>query len=152
MTSKKGKSDVESMWLYEKLIRNRSRWFDSVVKMESLMPEQAAPRQLTLEIERGESVAVVRCHGHLVSGLSSVLYSNVRPLISNSKRVVLDMSDMTAIDSVGVGTLVGLYTSAKGAGCELQLLNIGKRVRELLGLTHLLDVFTVIGEHGGLKF
>ena len=112
------------------------------------MPDQAAPRQLTLEIERTDSVAVVRCHGQLVSGLTGVLYSNVRPLISNTKRVVLDMSDITAIDSVGLGTLVGLYTSSKTAGCELQLLNIGKRVRELLGLTHLLDVFTVIGERG----
>ncbi len=112
------------------------------------MPDQAAPRRLTLEIERADNVAVVRCHGQLVSGLTGVLYSNVRPLISNSKRVVLDMSDITAIDSVGLGTLVGLYTSSKTAGCELQLLNIGKRVRELLGLTHLLDVFTVIGEHG----
>ncbi len=58
------------------------------------------------------------------------------------------MSDITAIDSTGLGTLVGLYTSSTTAGCELQLLNIGKRVRELLGLTHLLDVFTVIGKHG----
>jgi len=122
--------------------------FDSVPKTESLMPDQAAPRRLTLEIERADDVAVVRCHGHLVSGLTNVLYSNVRPLISNSKRVVLEMSDISAIDSVGLGTLVGLYTSSKTAGCELQLLNIGKRVRELLGLTHLLDVFTVIGEHG----
>ena len=112
------------------------------------MPDQAAPRQLTFEIEHTDSVAVVRCHGQLVSELTGVLYSNVRPLISNTKRVVLDMSDITAIDSVGLGTLVGLYTSSKTAGCKLQLLNIGKRVRELLGLTHLLDVFVVIGERG----
>ena len=112
------------------------------------MPDQAAPRRLTLEIERADDVAVVKCHGQLVSGLTNVLYSNVRPLISEKKRVVLEMSEITAIDSVGLGTLVGLYTSSKTAGCELQLLNIGKRVRELLGLTHLLDVFTVIGEHG----
>jgi anti-sigma B factor antagonist len=52
------------------------------------------------------------------------------------------------MDSMGLGTLVGLYTSAKAAGCELQLLKIGQRVRELLGLTHLLDVFSIIGEHG----
>lgn len=148
MTSKKGDSDVGSTRLYERLIRSRSQCVDSTLKTERLMPDQAVPRRLTLEIERADDVAVVRCHGHLVSGLTNVLYSNVRPLISNSKRVVLEMSDISAIDSVGLGTLVGLYTSSKTAGCELQLLNIGKRVRELLGLTHLLDVFTVIGEHG----
>jgi anti-sigma B factor antagonist len=52
------------------------------------------------------------------------------------------------MDSMGLGTLVWLYTTARTAGCELVLLNIGKRIRELLGLTNLLGVFTIIGEHG----
>ncbi len=42
---------------------------------------------------------------------------------------------------MGLGTLMSLYTSARTSGCEMQLLNIGKRVRELLGLTNLLSVF-----------
>ena len=113
------------------------------------MPDQPAPRRLTLEIERSnESLTIVRCQGHLISGLTDVLYSNVRPMIQANKRVVLDLSELTWMDSMGLGALVGLYTSAKAAGCELQLLKIGKRVRELLGLTHLLDVFSIIGEHG----
>lgn len=112
------------------------------------MPEQPTPRHLTLEIERKDNLAIVRCHGQLVSGLTDILYSNVRPMIPGTKRIVLDLSDITWMDSMGLGSLVGLYTSAKAAGCELQLLKIGKRVRELLGLTHLLDVFAIIGEHG----
>ena len=83
------------------------------------MPDQADPRYLTLEIERTDNVAIVRCHGQLVSGLTGVLYSNVRPLISNSKRVVLDMSEITAIDSMGLGTLVGLYTSVEDGGVRV---------------------------------
>ena len=112
------------------------------------MPAQPAPRTLTLEIERKENRVIVRCHGQLVSGLTDILHSNVRPIIPTTKRIVLDLSDLTYMDSMGLGTLVGLYTSARTAGCELQLLQIGQRVRELLGLTHLLDVFTIIGEHG----
>ena len=113
------------------------------------MPEQPAPRRLTLEIERcNESLTIVRCQGQLVSGLTDVLHSNVRPMIQANKRIVLDLSELTWMDSMGLGALVGLYTSAKAAGCELQLLKIGKRVRELLGLTHLLDIFSIIGEHG----
>jgi anti-sigma B factor antagonist len=112
------------------------------------MPEEPAPRRLTLDIERKDDVVIVRCHGQLVSGLTDTLYSNVRPLIPVTKRIVLDLSDLTWMDSMGLGTLVTLYTSAKAAGCDLQLLNIGKRIRELLGLTHLLSVFTIIGEHG----
>lgn len=112
------------------------------------MPEPPVPKHLTLNIERKDSFVIVRCHGQLVSGLTDVLHSNVRPLIPTTKRIVLDLSDLTFMDSMGLGTLVGLYTSAKAAGCELQLLKIGQRVRELLGLTHLLDVFSIIGEHG----
>jgi anti-sigma B factor antagonist len=117
-------------------------------KRETLMPEEPPPRRLTLEIDRKDELIIVRCHGQLVSGLTDTLYSNVRPLIPVTKRIVLDLSDLTWMDSMGLGTLVALYTSAKAAGCELQLLNIGKRIKELLGLTHLLDVFGVIGEHG----
>jgi anti-sigma B factor antagonist len=112
------------------------------------MPDQPAPKRLTLDIERKDDVTIVRCHGQLVSGLTEILHSKVRPLIPDTKRIVLDLSNITWMDSMGLGTLVGLYTSAKAAGCELQLLNIGKRIRELLGLTHLLDVFSIIGEHG----
>ena len=84
----------------------------------------------------------------LVSGLTDILYSKVRPMIPETKRLVLDLCDVQFMDSMGLGTLVSLYTSAQASGCELQLLKIGQRVRELLGITHLLDVFSIIGEHG----
>ena len=42
-----------------------------------------------------------------------------------------------------------LYVSAKAGGCILALMHLGKRVKELLGVTHLLGVLTVIGEHSG---
>jgi len=122
--------------------------YSTKFERESLMPEEPAPRRLTLEIERKDDVTIVRCHGQLVSGLTDTLYSNVRPLIPVTKRIILDLSDLTWMDSMGLGTLVWLYTSARAAGCELLLLNVGKRIRELLGLTNLLSVFTIIGEHG----
>ena len=109
--------------------------------------ERAAPF-LRLEIEHTDDLTIVRCHGQLVSELSNIFYSKVRPIIPATKRIVLDLSDVTRMDSMGLGTLVGLYTSARAAGCEMQLLHVGKRIRELLGLTNLLSVFTIIGEHG----
>jgi anti-sigma B factor antagonist len=113
------------------------------------MPEIATPpRYLTLEINRTGDEAIVLCHGFLVLGLSDTLVSNVRPLIPECKRIILDLSDLKHMDSMGLGTLVWLYTTARTSGCELVLLNIGKRVRELLGLTNLKSVFTIIGEHG----
>jgi anti-sigma B factor antagonist len=112
------------------------------------MPDQPVLPHLTLDIERTDKMTIVRCHGQIVSEVSNILYSKVRPMIPDTKRIVLDLSDVTRMDSMGLGTLVGLYTSARAAGCEMQLLNIGKRIRELLGLTNLLSVFTIIGEHG----
>jgi len=112
------------------------------------MPDKPAPPCLTLEIEHADDLTIVRCHGQLVFELSNIFYFKVRPIIPATKRIVLDLSDVTRMDSMGLGTLVGLYTSARAAGCEMQLLYVGKRIRELLGLTNLLSVFTIIGEHG----
>lgn len=112
------------------------------------MPEAAAASPLTFDIERKDTVAIVRCHGRLVAGGCDLLYSQVKQLIPGSKRIVLDLTDLTHMDSMGLGTLVRLYVSAKAAGCSLQLVNIGKRIRELLGMTNLMSVFTELGEQG----
>ena len=49
---------------------------------------------------------------------------------------------------MGLGTLVRLYASTRSRGIKLELVNLGKRVRELLSLTNLLSVFAIVGEHG----
>ena len=48
---------------------------------------------------------------------------------------------------MGLGALVRLYVAAKSAGSSLELTHLSQQIRNLLGLTHLLDVFTVIGEN-----
>jgi anti-anti-sigma factor len=60
---------------------------------------------------------------------------------------VLDLTDLTHMDSTGLGTVVRLYVHAKSAGCLLQLMNIGPSIRQLLGVTHLLSVLAFIGEN-----
>jgi anti-sigma B factor antagonist len=88
----------------------------------------------------------VRCHGKLVAGVNDVLYLKVRQLIPDTKRIVLDLTDLTRVDSMGLGSLVRLYVSARSAGCALELVHLGQQVRQLLGTTGLLSVFTVVGE------
>ncbi len=112
------------------------------------MSDQAAPNPFSLEIDRSPDVAVVRCRGRLVSGSHDAFYAEVRQLMPANKRIVLDLTDLTQMDSMGLGALVRLYVSAKSAGCDLQLINLGKRIRELLGMTGLLSAFTVIDESG----
>jgi anti-sigma B factor antagonist len=112
------------------------------------MSVKAAECTLTLEIERAHGKAIVRCKGRLVSGVEDILYTEVRQLFPDNKRVTLDLTDLTHMDSMGLGALVRLYVSARSAGCELVLINLGRQVRQLLGMTNLLAVFVVIGEHG----
>jgi anti-anti-sigma factor len=113
------------------------------------MSHTATVPVLTIEVEPcPDSVAVVRCHGKLVAGVTDVLLTGVRPLLPDHKRVVLDLSDLQHTDSMGMGALVRLYVAAKSAGCSLELAHLSKQIRHLLGVTHLLDVFVVVGETG----
>jgi anti-sigma B factor antagonist len=112
------------------------------------MPEKAVESPLTFDIERVGNVAIVRCHGRLVAGVNDLLYLRVKQLLPDTKRIVLDLTDLTRMDSMGLGTLARLYVSARSAGCDLQLMNLGKQVRQLLGTANLLSAFTVIGQHG----
>ena len=114
------------------------------------MPDATPASLLTLEVEHKGTTALVHLHGKLVAEVADGLYARVRKLIPDSKRIVLDLTDLSNMDSMGLGALVRLYVSAKTAGCSLELINLGKRVRELLGMTHLLSVFSTIGEHGGM--
>jgi anti-sigma B factor antagonist len=112
------------------------------------MQNAAAVKLLTLEVEHKGKFILVQCHGRLVAGVCNVLYTRVHELIPGSKRIVLDLTDLTFVDSMGLGTLVRLYVSAKSAGSCLELINLGKQVRELLGITNLLSVFADMCEQG----
>jgi len=112
------------------------------------MSDKATASLLTLDISRAGNAAVVRCHGKLVAGVNDILYTRVSQLIPGSKRIVLDLTNLARVDSMGLGTLVRLYVSARSAGCSLELVNLGKQLRQLLGTTGLMSVFVVIGEHG----
>jgi anti-sigma B factor antagonist len=112
------------------------------------MSDPAVACTLSLEIERKGDLALVRCHGKLIAEVSGNFYTRIRQLMPEHKRIVLDLTDLIHMDSMGLGTLVRLVVSAKSNGCSLELVNLGKRVRQLLGITNLLGIFTIIGESG----
>lgn len=112
------------------------------------MSQTAASHSLTFEIELKGSNAIVHCHGRLYAGVCNNLYTKVHPLIPDHKRIILDLTDLISVDSMGLGTLVRLYVSAKSGGSCLELINLGKQVRELLGITHLLSLFGDMCEKG----
>jgi len=110
------------------------------------MSDRVAPIHLALAIDRVGEIVVVRCNGRLVAGTSDRL-SEVRQLIPGCKRIMLDFADLSHMDSTGIGALIRLYVSAKSDGCVLEVINMGKSVRQLLGITHVLSMLESIGEH-----
>jgi anti-sigma B factor antagonist len=115
---------------------------------ESRMSSPAADAQFSLDVDLNLDRAVVHCHGRLVGYASSELSAAVRPLVKACKMVVLDLTDLTFMDSMALGTIVRLYVSAKSGGNRLELVNLTPRIRQLLGITNLLSVLTDLCESG----
>jgi len=63
--------------------------------------------------------------------------------LRKTPRIVLNLSDVTYIDSGGLGTLVGVYSSARAAGADIKLTGLGQRLRDVLQITKLATVFQV---------
>ena len=79
--------------------------------------------------------------GRITSNSTALLRTEVRGLIPGAKRIVLDLTDVTYMDSSGLGALVGLYVSARGQNCELKVIHLNQRLQELFRLTKLASVF-----------
>ena len=101
--------------------------------------------QLRLNVRTlNDGIVVVDSVGRIVFGEeSSELRDRVRALISPGSRIVLNLGEVTYIDSGGLGTLVALYTTARNAGASVKLANLTNRVGDLLQVTKLLTVFDV---------
>jgi len=101
--------------------------------------ESAAPASdLKLETEKKSATeVVVRCSGRIVSGTTPLLQATIRPLIADHKALVMDLTNVTYLDSSGLGSIVGLWASGKKNKCDLKLIKLNDRIKELLRLSHL---------------
>jgi anti-sigma B factor antagonist len=71
----------------------------------------------------------------------------VKNLVANGTRnIVLNLGDVTYIDSSGIGELVSAFTTVSNNGGNLKLLNLTKRVQDLLQITKLYTVFEVFND------
>lgn len=92
-----------------------------------------------------DGVIVLSLEGRIVLGEeSNSLREKVKSLLAaGKKKIVLNMSNVTYIDSAGLGTLVAAHHSAKTQGTTLRLSNLGAKFQEVLQVTKLLTVFEV---------
>ncbi len=92
-----------------------------------------------------DGITIVDCSGRITLGEGSViLRDTVRELLAKGqKKLVMNLGEVTYIDSSGIGELVSAFTTVRNQGGELKLLNLTKKVHDLLQITKLYTVFDV---------
>jgi anti-sigma B factor antagonist len=98
---------------------------------------------LTANIRHFGDVAVVDLDGRITLGESTgLLRDNLRQLLAQgSKKIILNLAKVSYVDSAGLGELVGLYTTAKNQGGGVKLLNLQKKLSDLMQITKLHTIF-----------
>ena len=87
-------------------------------------------------------IAIIKLDGKITIGAGD---QQLRDVIAgaSSKKILLDLSGVTTIDSSGIGELVGSYTTVTNKGGKLKLLHLPAKLNELLHVTQLITVFEV---------
>ena len=100
---------------------------------------------MKIKTRQVDGITIMDCSGRITLGEGSVqLRDAVRDLLSKgSKQILLNLGDVTYIDSSGIGELVSAFTTVKNSGGELKLLNLTKKVHDLLQITKLYTVFDI---------
>jgi anti-sigma B factor antagonist len=100
-------------------------------------------RRITISERRIGDVTVLDLHGRLVldDGDTSCV-EHIDLLVRQGRiRIILNLQDVSYIDSAGVGALVAKYVSLRKRGGDLKLLRLSERVRRVITIAHLLAVF-----------
>ncbi len=92
-----------------------------------------------------DGITILDMSGRITLGEGSVtLRDAVRDVLAKgTKQILLNLGEITYIDSSGIGELVSAFTTVKNSGGELKLLNLTKKVHDLLQITKLYTVFDV---------
>ena len=92
-----------------------------------------------------EGVGVVELAGRIVLGEeSSAMREQIKSMLAGGqKKIVLNLNNVTYIDSAGLGALVAAHHSARSQGAALKLAHLGAKFQEILQVTKLLTVFEV---------
>jgi anti-sigma B factor antagonist len=108
----------------------------------------SSPSGFRVETREFDDCFVVECHGRLTGENAPLLRDEVRALIPRHKNIIIDLQDVPMLDSSGLGTVAGLYVSARTHGCHLALSNANQQIHNLFRVTNLISLFDVVGRHG----
>jgi len=109
------------------------------------MPKEGTTVSMKAITRQVDSVTVFDISGRITLGEGCTqLRELIRSHLSKgSKKMLLNLADVTYIDSSGIGELVSAFTAVSNQGGQLKLLNLTKKVHDLLQITKLLTVFDV---------
>jgi anti-sigma B factor antagonist len=97
---------------------------------------------LKLNVRTVGAVRIIDCSGRIVFGDEATqLRETVKKELAENNKLVLNLGNVSYIDSGGIGTLVSLFTTARNAGGDIKLVHLTKRVGDLLQITKLITVF-----------
>ena len=101
-----------------------------------------------ITIRHIESITVLDVSGRITLGEGGVTLRDAiqGALTAGTKKLLLDMGGVTYMDSSGVGELTSAFTSARNKGCELKLLNLTKKVDDLMQITKLATIFDIYSD------
>lgn len=90
-----------------------------------------------------EGVSVLDLSGRIVLGEGDLqIKERIRDLLADGQRkILLNLGDVSYIDSAGLGSLISSYTTVKRESGKLKLVNLTKRIQDLLAITKLITVF-----------
>jgi anti-sigma B factor antagonist len=103
---------------------------------------------LTIATRELDGVTILDLSGRITLGEGAVqLREAIRELIGKGvKKILVGLGEVNYIDSSGLGELVSSYTTAKNQGADLKLLNLTKKVKDVLQVTKLYTVFDIFDD------
>src|SRR5579864_7951342 len=120
--------------------------FDGAPWLHNHIQRRLSAVELALQIVSQENVAVIRCRGRLIYGQESDEFvRTLRQLLDTTQRIVLQLADVTQIDSGGVGALGGAFVTAHRREAEIKLAALSPRVADVLRITALDRLFEIHG-------
>ena len=104
---------------------------------------------LEIQVASNEKVSILRCRGRLIYGPEAAeLVRAARQALEKTKKIILQMADVTQIDSGGIGALGTALIAAHNREAEIKLAALHPRVAEVLRITGLDLLFDIRGSEG----
>jgi anti-anti-sigma factor len=121
----------------------------AAVRRLIMTTQPLSPFGLKLQLEEKHNETIVHCKGKITAENSYVLQKQIGDLIPESqaqiakrtRRIIVDLSNISHVDSTGLGALLRVWTAAQKKGCDLEIANLNPHVEKLVEITRLDTVF-----------